>query len=130
MSDVKFLLWLFTRLCGVVIALVLALVLFWVTLNFVGYYGRPNRDHATLETVVMSKEVGHYYDRDSRHVVSQYRYSYETYADGDDCEVRSAVSSVKVRGTVHKCEHDRLEVTEAEWNKVQVGQVLKRVEIK
>ena len=89
-----------------------------------------NRERATLETIVTSKEVGHYYDRDSRNIVSNYRYSYETHADGADCDRIRAQSSVKVAGKNHECARDSLQVTEAEWNKLQVGQVLKRVEIK
>lgn len=89
---------------------------------------RDNRAHAKLETFVTSKEMEIFCNSKNCPDKPNWSYSYETRVDGKECGYLGA--KVKVNYVVHECLRGYKEVSEAEWNRLHVGQVLKLVELK
>lgn len=113
----------------ILIAFTLVIGTFIVGLGIWDYTdsGFTDRDRAMVETVIVAKEAVY----QSRNKVA-YRYFIQTDVDGAGCEYHGTDSGVMVNGKLHECPLSSAEVetTEAEWNNIKVGHVLKRVELK
>jgi hypothetical protein len=106
-----------------------------MTFGLLGYmifaYGHTDRDRATLESIIVSKELSYLSNLDMESNKLTYTYFYVTFANRKPCEqVDIRFKAIKVRGMVHKCPSDRVEVSAIEWQKLNVGDVLKVVELK
>lgn len=110
-------------------------VLILTVYGMIGYLivtgGYQHRNRATLETVIVSKELGYENSADMRSNKLRYVYTYVTFADRKLCEqVDDRFRSIKVGGKVYECPSDTKEVPETQWQKLNVGDVLKVVELK
>jgi hypothetical protein len=90
---------------------------------------KDNLTYAKLETVVTSKRMVLDCDKKSCPTYPTWSYSYETTVGGISCGYPSD-TSVKVNYVWHKCPSGYEDVSESEWQKLRVGQVLKVVELK
>ncbi len=99
-----------------------------------GYIEMHNHERATLKTVLVSMDHNIFASLKNTTVQSSWGYSYHTTVNGEECtwKINSdhLAEYVLVNYLPYKCEYGYREVTEAQWQKLNVGDVLKVVELK
>lgn len=88
-----------------------------------------NLTYAKLETVVTGKRMVLDCDNSNCPTHPEWTYSYGTSVNGRNCGYPDE-TTVKVNYVRHKCPSGYEEVSESEWQKLRVGQVLNVVELK
>ena len=124
-----------TRLRWYKMGLVLALSPLLFFSGLLLYNESSNRNSAVLETKIYSMgssmctgDCG--FPEHNTNAKAEWWYIFTTTADGLECDDIGGRRAVRVDYEVHECPRGYKEISEAQWRKLHVGQVLKVVELK